>query len=205
MSGMSASLGQQGRGFAALCPRPITATRLPWKAAEIGVFGRMADERGRQVAERLGSIFLIAQPRCDDDAIGGRHFAIGEGQAEAARRRLDKPDGPAIDVGYGALLKPLAVVDKFFERQKFASVDAALDRISVERQRSVRLRNVGRAPGERSIMPFGIFCRQNAIGSPKTCVATPACLRCAATDSPYGPAPMTATSQELARLDVMMR
>src|ERR1700761_6425032 len=59
--------------------------------------------------------------------------------------------------------------------------------------------------GERISMPLGMLCRQNPIGSPNTCVAIPARLKCAATESPYGPAPMTATLQFLACTDVMLR
>ena len=51
------------------------------------------------------------------------------------------------------------------------------------------------AQGERSFMPFGMCSRQNDIGRPNTRVSMPAELRWAPSDSPYGPAPMTATSQ----------
>src|SRR5579875_3122704 len=46
---------------------------------------------------------------------------------------------------------------------------------------------------DRSSMPAGMV-RQNDIGSPSTCTSTPARRRCAVADSPYGPAPTTATS-----------
>src|SRR5262249_30890862 len=51
------------------------------------------------------------------------------------------------------------------------------------------------AQGERSFMPFGMCSRQNDIGRPNTRVSMPAELRWAPSDSPYGPAPTTATSQ----------
>ncbi|GAA3309083.1 hypothetical protein GCM10020219_011830 [Nonomuraea dietziae] len=43
-------------------------------------------------------------------------------------------------------------------------------------------------------MPVAARCRQLAMTSPNTRTATPAARRCAATESPYGPAPTTTTT-----------
>src|SRR5215208_3122625 len=48
---------------------------------------------------------------------------------------------------------------------------------------------------DRSSMPAGMWCSQLSIGSPKTRTFTPAWSKCAAAESPYGPAPTTTTEQ----------
>ena len=48
---------------------------------------------------------------------------------------------------------------------------------------------------DRKHIPAGICFSQNAIGCPNTIVSTPAARRYAAAESPYGPAPITTTSQ----------
>src|SRR4030095_11266182 len=48
--------------------------------------------------------------------------------------------------------------------------------------------------GERKSMPWGIWCAQKSIGSPKIRTAIPRAFRWAAADSPYGPAPIIVTS-----------
>src|SRR5690348_2444844 len=48
--------------------------------------------------------------------------------------------------------------------------------------------------GVRTNIPAGMWSRHPAIGSPKTRASTPRARRCAATESPNGPAPTTATS-----------
>src|SRR5271168_2197249 len=57
------------------------------------------------------------------------------------------------------------------------------------------------ASGERNFMPLGMLRRQNDIGSPNTCVATPRDFRWAATARPYGPAPITTTSGPVLSID----
>jgi hypothetical protein len=56
---------------------------------------------------------------------------------------------------------------------------------------------------DRSDIPRGICLSHDAIGSPNTTVSTPAWRRCAAADSPYGPAPITATSCTINLLHVL--
>src|SRR5579859_1817869 len=46
-------------------------------------------------------------------------------------------------------------------------------------------------------MPVGMRYRQLCMGMPKMRNGVPCALRCAASDSPYGPAPMIATSMRL--------
>src|SRR4029077_17643960 len=47
-------------------------------------------------------------------------------------------------------------------------------------------------PSDLSIMPFGMCANQLSIGRPKMRNGIPLRRRCAATESPYGPAPMIA-------------
>src|SRR5271154_6273844 len=47
-------------------------------------------------------------------------------------------------------------------------------------------------PSDLSIMPFGMCARQLSIGRPKIRNGMPLRRKCAATESPYGPAPMIA-------------
>ena len=53
-------------------------------------------------------------------------------------------------------------------------------------------------------MPRGKLC-QNSIGFPKMRVGTRAPLRCAATESPYGPAPMTTVGYSLMWLPAVVK
>src|SRR5882762_1399972 len=51
------------------------------------------------------------------------------------------------------------------------------------------------AQPDRSNMPFGMLRSQKDMGSPNVCTSNPLTVRkCAVADSPYGPAPMIATS-----------
>src|SRR5439155_25692428 len=52
-------------------------------------------------------------------------------------------------------------------------------------------------PSDLSIMPLGICDSQLSIGRPKARHAIPRWRKCAATDSPYGPAPMIAAPKKL--------
>src|SRR5580704_386322 len=47
-------------------------------------------------------------------------------------------------------------------------------------------------PSDFSIIPFGMCASQLSIGRPKTRKGIPLRRKCAATESPYGPAPMIA-------------
>src|SRR6266850_3321693 len=51
-------------------------------------------------------------------------------------------------------------------------------------------------PSDLSVIPSGIRSRQTCMGFPKIRKSIPAALRCVASESPYGPAPTTATSDE---------
>src|SRR5580704_11499288 len=60
-------------------------------------------------------------------------------------------------------------------------------------------------PSDLSIMPFGMCDSQLSMGRPKIRNGTPLRRRCAATDSPYGPAPMIAVlsmSEEMLLYDL---
>src|ERR1700758_1755275 len=48
--------------------------------------------------------------------------------------------------------------------------------------------------GDRKHMPSGILRSQNDMVSPNTRTLTPLAFKCAAAESPYGPAPITTTS-----------
>src|SRR5579863_7614446 len=47
-------------------------------------------------------------------------------------------------------------------------------------------------PSDLSIMPIGMCASQLSMGRPKMRKGMPRCRKCAATESPYGPAPMIA-------------
>src|ERR1700758_5206478 len=57
--------------------------------------------------------------------------------------------------------------------------------------------------GDFRHIPFGIRSLQNSIGRPSTRCSTPAFVRCADTESPYGPAPITRVSIELGRMQTL--
>ena len=129
------------------------------------------------VGEGLGPERLAGEPGRDHDPARMDVRAIHGLGAETVAGGLEPRDHPRVDVGDGRALEPHPVIDEGFERQRLAPREAARRNEGVEREIAARIGMCVAPHGERSFMPCGILCRQNDIGSPNTCVATPRSAR----------------------------
>ena len=155
---------------------------------------RMARLRRLEVGELHRAMGEGVEPGRDNHAAGGECLAILEHDAESCASALEPPDAAAIEVGHGALLEPLPVADEVVTRHRPGERHTVLLLIRVEAERALRVRDRRRLPRGTKQHPDRHPPLPEVHSRPSTWTSRPCARRCAAAASPYGPAPMTATS-----------
>ena len=169
---VGARLAQQRRGFGILAA-PDHRNAAAAEDAEIAVLAGVARKRGGDGGEGLRPECLSGEPGRDHDPTRMNVRAIHGLGAETVAGGFEPRDHPGIDFGDGGAVKPHAVIDESFERERLAPREAARRNEGVESEIAARIGMCVAPHGERSFMPCGILCRQNDIGSPNTRVTTP--------------------------------
>jgi len=127
---------QQDRGFTGALAAADDGHLLSPELSEIVMLTGVAHNLGRQSPEFNRAEFLVRKSRGNHDMTGADNLAVVERQPKPSARCLNASDLSGVEIGNGALLKPAAVCDEFFEGQWRGPRESSATIVDIKRERS---------------------------------------------------------------------